>query len=342
MDGWSNNSSYTSGTTSSGGWGNSGSSATSKGYGSSSSDYSSYSSDDSGYWSNQYGGASNSSSNSGSSNTNSAIGNLTQSAQSKRSAISGVNEQTDNATTSLTGQGLAGPVAAKNADYWSGPTDGWRANTSYTAGKAGQFGSTGENGANRANISAIKNKTATEGQIDTAKAQVAGWNTVNARDSVGGLLGFMGGTVAGPIGGYATGKAASFGAEKLSDYTSGFKDNPAYNESKRMADADSSIYGTLAGKFAPAGTGGMVKSAVNDATGTYRQEMADMQQALRESGHLGAPARSTFQQSSSSNSAPNSLLASMYQTQQPADTYNYDQPSLNYGNNATYDRGSVY
>lgn len=58
MDGWSNNSSYTSGGNSSGGWGNSGTSATSNGYGSSSSDYSSYSSDDSGYWSNNYGGSS--------------------------------------------------------------------------------------------------------------------------------------------------------------------------------------------------------------------------------------------------------------------------------------------
>lgn len=336
MDGWSNNSSYTSGTTSSGGWGNSGSSATSKGYGSSSSDYSSYSSDYSGYWSNQYGGGSSSSSNSGSSQS-SAISNLTQSAQGKRSAVNNTGKQT--AESGLTGEGLAGPVAAPNADYWSGPTDGWRNNTSYTAGKAGQFGTTE---ANDTNINAVRNKTATEGQIDTAKAQVAGWNTVNARDSVGGLLGFMGGTLAGPIGGYATGKAASFGAEKLSDYTSGFKDNPAYNESKRMADEDSSIYGTLAGKFAPAGTGGMVKSAVNDATGSYRQQMADMQQALRESGYLDTPARSTFQQSGSSNSAPNSLLANMYQAQPPAEAYNYDQPSLNYSNNATYDRGSVY
>lgn len=288
----------------------------------------------------QYGGASNSSSNSGSSNPNSAINNLTQSAQGKRSAINGVGEQADDNATSLTGQGLAGPVAAKNADYWSGPTDGWRANTNYTAGKAGTFGT---HEANMANISAIKNKTATEGQIATAKAQVAGWNTVNARDSVGGMLGFMGGTVAGPIGGYATGKAASFGAEKLSDYTSGFKDNPAYNESKRMADEDSSIYGTLAGKFAPAGTGGMVKSTVNDATGSYRQQMADMQQALRESGYLDTPARSTFQQSGSSGSAPNSLLANMYKAQQqPAEAYNYEQPSLNYDNNASYYRGSVY
>ena len=336
MDGWSNNSSYTSGTTSSGGWGNSGSSATSKGYGSSSSDYSSYSSDDSGYWSNQYGGGSSSSSNSGSSQS-SAISNLTQSAQGKRSAVNNTGKQT--AESGLTGEGLAGPVAAPNADYWSGATDGWRNNTSYTAGKAGQFGTTE---ANDTNINAVRNKTAHDGQIDTAKAQVAGWNTVNARDSVGGLLGFMGGTLAGPIGGYATGKAASFGAEKLSDYTSGFKDNPAYNESKRMADADSSIYGTLAGKFAPAGTGGMVKSAVNDATGSYRQQMADMQQALRESGYLDTPARSTFQQSGSSNSAPNSLLANMYQAQPPAEAYNYDQPSLNYSNNATYDRGSVY
>ena len=285
----------------------------------------------------QYGGASNSSSNSGSSNPNSAINNLTQSAQGKRSAVNNTGKQT--AESGLTGEGLAGPVAAPNADYWSGPTDGWRANTNYTAGKAGTFGT---HEANMANINAVRNKTAHEGQIDTAKAQVAGWNTVNARDSVGGLLGFMGGTVAGPIGGYATGKAASFGAEKLSDYTSGFKDNPAYNESKRMADADSSIYGTLAGKFAPAGTGGMVKSAVNDATGSYRQDMADMQQALRESGYLDTPARSTFQQSGSSNSAPNSLLANMYQAQPPAEAYNYDQPSLNYSNNATYDRGSVY
>ena len=337
MDGWSNNSSYTSGTTSSGGWGNSGSSATSKGYGSSSSDYSSYSSDDSGYWSNQYGGGSSSSSNSGSSQS-SAISNLTQSAQGKRSAVNNTGKQT--AESGLTGEGLAGPVAAPNADYWSGPTDGWRANTNYTAGKAGTFGT---HEANMANINAVRNKTANEGQIDTAKAQVAGWNTVNARDSVGGLLGFMGGTVAGPIGGYATGKAASFGAEKLSDYTSGFKDNQAYNESKRMADADSSIYGTLAGKIAPAGTGGMVKSAVNDATGTYRQDMADMQQALRESGHLDTPVNAQQAPNSSSGSS-GSLLANMYQTQQqPAvSSADYSTPALNYDNNASYYRGSVY
>lgn len=48
MDGWANNSAYTSGNSSSGGWGNSGSSATSNGYsGSSSSDHS--------YWSGVYG-----------------------------------------------------------------------------------------------------------------------------------------------------------------------------------------------------------------------------------------------------------------------------------------------
>lgn len=340
MDGWSNNSSYTSGTTSSGGWGNSGQSATSRGYGSSSSDYSSSSHDDSSYWSNNYGG--------GSGNQSAPVAAANKISGSQSPMQSRVEAKVDAKTpenvtdrkASLTGGGLAGPVAAPNANYWSGPYDGWRANTNYTAGAAGTFGT---HEANMANISAIKNKTAHEGQIETAKAQVAGWNTVNARDSVSGLLGFMGGAAAGPIGGYAAGKAAGFGAEKLSDYTSGFKDNPAYNESKRMTEDDSSIYGTVAGKIAPAGTGGMVRSAVNDATGTYRQDMQDMQKALREGGYIDTQARPTFQQSGSGGSAPNSLLANMYQTQQqPAEAYNYEQPLLNYDNNASYYRGSVY
>lgn len=288
----------------------------------------------------QYGGASNSSSNSGSSNPNSAINNLTQSAQGKRSAINGVGEQADDNATSLTGQGLAGPVAAKNADYWSGPTDGWRANTNYTAGKAGKFGS---EEANAANLNAIKNKTATEGQIETTKAQVAGWNTVNARDSVSGLLGFMGGAAAGPIGGYAAGKAAGFAAEKLSDYTSGFKDNPAYNASKQLAEDDSSFLGTVAGKISPVGTGGIVRSTINDATGTYRQDMVRMQQALRGNGYISAPANAQ-QATNSSSSSSGSLLANMYQTQQqPAvSSADYSTPALNYDNNASYYRGSVY
>lgn len=339
MDGWSNNSSYTSGTTSSGGWGNSGSSATSKGYGSSSSDYSSYSSDDSGYWSNQYGGASNSSSNSGSSNTNSAIGNLTQSAQSKRSAISGVNEQTDNATTSLTGQGLAGPVAAPNADYWSGPTDGWRANTNYTDGKAGQFGTKEHISAL---TSAINSGKANEGQIETARAMVAGVNSVKGREAAGGLLGMMGSVLGGPVGGYAAGKGGAWGAEKLSDISTGYADNSAYNQAKKLAGDDSSFVSSMAGKFSPVpGTSGMVKAVVGDYTGGFRQDMAGLNRSMINQGYIKAPG--SIQQSGSSGSAPNPLLANMYQTQQqPAEAYNYELPSLNYDNNASYYRGSVY
>lgn len=283
----------------------------------------------------QFGGGSSSNSSSGSSSAPAAI-------QSKVEAKVDAKNPTNNdgQPGSLTGQGLAGPVAAKNADYWSGPTDGWRANTNYTAGKAGKFGS---EEANAANLNAIKNKTATEGQIETAKAQVAGWNTVNARDSVSGLLGFMGGAAAGPIGGYAAGKAAGFGAEKLSDYTSGFKDNPAYSASKQLAEDDSSFLGTVAGKISPVGTGGIVRSAINDATGTYRQDMARMQQALREKGHISAPANAQ-QAPNSSSSSSGSLLANMYQTQQqPAvSSADYSTPALNYDNNASYYRGSVY
>lgn len=339
MDGWSNNSSYTSGTTSSGGWGNSGSSATSKGYGSSSSDYSSYSSDDSGYWSNQYGGASNSSSNSGSSNPNSAISNLTQSAQSKRSAINGVGEQADDNATSLTGQGLAGPVAAKNADYWSGPADAWQNNTNYTDGKAGQFGTKEHISAL---TSAINSGKANEGQIETARAMAAGANAVKGGEAAGGLLGTMGSVLAGPIGGYAAGKVGAWGAEKLSDISTGYADNAAYNQAKKLAGDDSSFVSSMAGKFSPVpGTSGMVKAVVGDYTGGFRQDMAGLNRSMINKGYTKAP--SSIQQSGSGGSATNSLLANMYQTQQqPAEAYNYEQPSLNYDNNASYYRGSVY
>ena len=339
MDGWSNNSSYTSGTTSSGGWGNSGSSATSKGYGSSSSDYSSYSSDDSGYWSNQYGGASNSSSNSGSSNPNSAISNLTQSAQGKRSAINGVGEQADDNATSLTGQGLTGPVAAPKADYWSGPADAWQNNTNYTDGKAGQFGTKEHISAL---TSAINSGKANEEQIETARAMVAGANAVKGGEAAGGLLGTMGSVLAGPIGGYAAGKVGAWGAEKLSDISTGYADNAAYNQAKKLAGDDSSFVSSMAGKFSPVpGTSGMVKAVVGDYTGGFRQDMAGLNRSMINKGYIKAP--SSIQQSGSSGSAPNSLLANMYQTQQqPAEAYSYEQPSLNYDNNASYYRGSVY
>ena len=336
MDGWSNNSSYTSGTTSSGGWGNSGSSATSKGYGSSSSDYSSYSSDDSGYWSNQYGGGSSSSSNSGSSQS-SAISNLTQSAQGKRSAVNNTGKQT--AESGLTGEGLAGPVAAPNADYWSGPTDGWRANTNYTDGKAGQFGTKEHISAL---TSAINSGKANEGQIETARAMVAGVNSVKGREAAGGLLGMMGSVLGGPVGGYAAGKGGAWGAEKLSDISTGYADNSAYNQAKKLAGDDSSFVSSMAGKFSPVpGTSGMVKAVVGDYTGGFRQDMAGLNRSMINQGYIKAPG--SIQQSGSSGSAPNPLLANMYQTQQqPAEAYNYELPSLNYDNNASYYRGSVY
>lgn len=269
----------------------------------------------------QYGGGSSS----GGSSSNPSVGSSIQSRVESKIDGKGVTGIGDPA--SLTGQGLAGAVAAPEANYWSGATDGWRNNTNYTDGKAGQFGT---REANAKNIAAINNKTAHEGQIETAKAQVAGWNTVNARDSVGGLLGFMGNTLAGPVGGYAAGKAASFGAEKVSDYTSGFKDNPAYNESKRMTEDDSSIIGSIAGKFSPAGTGGIVSSTINDAAGDYRQDMVAMQSALRSNGHISTPA--SAQAPNSSNSSSGSLLVNMTKAQPAAPSYDYSPAALNYGN----------
>ena len=287
----------------------------------------------------QYGGASNSSSNSGSSNPNSAINNLTQSAQGKRSAINGVGEQTYDNATSLTGQGLAGPVAAKNADYWSGPTDGWRANTNYTAGKAGQFGTKEHISAL---TSAINSGKANEGQIETARAMVAGANAVKGGEAAGGLLGTMGSVLAGPIGGYAAGKVGAWGAEKLSDISTGYADNAAYNQAKKLAIDDTSRLISEASRFSPVpGTSGMVKAVAGDYTGGFRQDMADLNRSMINKGYIKAP--SSIQQSGSGGSAPNSLLANMYQTQQqPAEAYNYEQPSLNYDNNASYYRGSVY
>ena len=287
----------------------------------------------------QYGGANNSSSNSGSSNPNTAINNLTQSAQGKRSAINGAGEQADDNATSLTGQGLAGPVAAKNADYWSGPTDGWRANTNYTDGKAGQFGTKEHISAL---TSAIDSGKASEEQIETARAMVAGVNSVKGREAAGGLLGMMGSVLGGPVGGYAAGKGGAWGAEKLSDISTGYADNSAYNQAKKLAGDDSSFVSSMAGKFSPVpGTSGMVKAVVGDYTGGFRQDMAGLNRSMINQGYIKAPG--SIQQSGSSGSAPNPLLANMYQTQQqPAEAYNYELPSLNYDNNASYYRGSVY
>lgn len=280
-----------------------------------------------------------SSSNSGSSNPNSAISNLTQSAQSKRSAINGVGEQADDNTTSLTGQGLAGPVAAPNANYWSGATDGWRNNTEYTSGKTVDYGS---HEYNSNLISIIDSGKANKQQIEDARAMIAGSNAIKGREAAGGLLGTIGSGLAGLPGGYAAGKVGAWGAEKLSDISTGYADNAAYNQAKKLASDDTSLQISVASRFSPVpGTSGMVKAVAGDYAGGFRQDMADLNRSMINKGYIKAP--SSIQQSGSSGSAPNSLLANMYQTQQqPTEAYSYEQPSLNYDNNASYYRGSVY
>lgn len=336
MDGWSNNSSYTSKSNDSGGWGNDGSSATSNGFGSSSSS----SSSDRSYWSGVYGEKGSL----GVANTqnpaNQFGGSSATAMQSKLDSKVEAKNPTNNAGQpgSLTGQGLAGQVATPNADYWSGATDGWRNNDNYTAGKAGQFG-TEEHVSSLSN--AIRSGKANEGQIETARAMIAGTNAVKGREAAGGLLGVMGSTLGGPIGGIALGKAGEWGAEKLSDLTSGYKDNAAYNQAKQLAKDNSSFMAKMAGQFSPVpGTGGMVKAVANDYTGGFRQQVSDLNRSMINQGYISASPQRNIQQNGSSG-APNSLIANMYQTQQPAAVDNYSQPSLNYDNNATYYRGSV-
>ena len=328
MDGWSNNSSYTSGTTSSGGWGNSGQSATSRGYGSSSSDYSSSSHDDSSYWSNNYGG--------GSGNQSATVAAANKISGSQSPAQSRVEAKVDAKTpanvtdrkASLTGGGLAGPVAAPNANYWSGATDGWRNNTEYTSGKTVDFGSHEYN----SNLnSIIDSGKANKQQIEDARAMIAGANAIKGREAAGGLTGTIGATVAGPIGGYALGKAGAWGAEKLSDLSTGYADNPAYNQAKKLASDDSSFAVSMASKMSPVpGTAGMVKAVAGDYTGGFRQDMADLNRSMIRQGYIKSP--TNIQRSGSSNGTSNSLLGNMMQTQQAAPSYDYSPAALDYGN----------
>lgn len=321
MDGWSNNSSYTSGGNSSGGWGNSGTSATSNGYGSSSSDYSSYSSDDSGYWSNNYGGSS-----SGGSSSHPSVGSSIQSRVEDKIDRKGVTGIGDPA--SLTGQGLAGPVAAPNADYWSGATDGWRNNTEYTSGKTVDYGSHEYN----SNLnSIIDSGKANKQQIEDARAMISGANAIKGREAAGGLTGTIGATVAGPIGGYALGKGGAWGAEKLSDLSTGYADNPAYNQAKKLASDDTSLPISVASRFSPVpGTSGMVKAVAGDYAGGFRQDMADLNRSMIRQGYIKSP--TNIQRSGSSNGTSNSLLGNMMQTQQAAPSYDYSPAALDYGN----------
>ena len=329
MDGWSNNSSYTSGTTSSGGWGNSGQSATSRGYGSSSSDYSSSSHDDSSYWSNNYGG--------GSGNQSAPVAAANKISGSQSPMQIRVEAKVDaknpaNVTdrkASLTGGGLAGEVAAPNANYWSGATDGWRNNTAYTDGKKGEFG-TDEH------IAALNNTIlsgkAHEGQIETAKAMAAGKRTVNAKEAASSLFGTMGAVSGLPMGGLVAGKAGGYAVEAISDYNSGFKNNAAYNQSKKLASDDTSIAGTVAGMFTPGGAGGMVKTTINDMTGNYRSGVNTLDSSLQKMGYTSTAPRQTFQQSGTGGAQDNSLLGNMMQTQQAAPSYDYSPAALDYGN----------
>ena len=328
MDGWSNNSSYTSGSSSSGGWGNSGQSATSRGYGSSSSDYSSSSHDDSSYWSNNYGG--------GSGNQSATVAAANKISGSQTPAQSRVEAKVDAKTpanvtdrkASLTGGGLAGPVAAPNANYWSGATDGWRNNTEYTSGKTVDYGSHEYN----SNLnSIIDSGKANKQQIEDARAMIAGANAIKGREAAGGLTGTIGATVAGPIGGYALGKAGAWGAEKLSDLSTGYADNPAYNQAKKLASDDSSFAVSMASKMSPVpGTAGMVKAVAGDYTGGFRQDMADLNRSMIRQGYIKSP--TNIQRSGSSNGTSNSLLGNMMQTQQAAPSYDYSPAALDYGN----------
>ncbi len=328
MDGWSNNSSYTSGSSSSGGWGNSGQSATSRGYGSSSSDYSSSSHDDSSYWSNNYGG--------GSGNQSATVAAANKISGSQTPAQSRVEAKVDaknpaNVTdrkASLTGGGLAGPVAAPNANYWSGATDGWRNNTEYTSGKTVDYGSHEYN----SNLnSIIDSGKANKQQIEDARAMIAGSNAIKGREAAGGLTGTIGATVAGPIGGYALGKAGAWGAEKLSDWSTGYADNPAYNQAKKLASDDTSLPISVASRFSPVpGTSGMVKAAAGDYAGGFRQDMADLNRSMIRQGYIKSP--TNIQRSGSSNGTSNSLLGNMMQTQQAAPSYDYSPAALDYGN----------
>ena len=336
MDGWSNNSSYTSGSSSSGGWGNSGQSATSRGYGSSSSDYSSSSHDDSSYWSNNYGG--------GSGNQSATVAAANKISGSQTPAQSRVEAKVDAKTqanvtdrkASLTGGGLAGPVAAPNANYWSGATDGWRNNTEYTSGKTVDYGSHEYN----SNLnSIIDSGKANKQQIEDARAMIAGANAIKGREAAGGLTGTIGATVAGPIGGYALGKAGAWGAEKLSDLSTGYADNPAYNQAKKLASDDSSFAVSMASKMSPVpGTAGMVKAVAGDYTGGFRQDMADLNRSMIRQGYIKSP--TNIQRSGSSNGTSNSLLGNMMQTQQAAPSYDYSPAALDYGNFYS-DMGSV-
>lgn len=328
MDGWSNNSSYTSGSSSSGGWGNSGQSATSRGYGSSSSDYSSSSHDDSSYWSNNYGG--------GSGNQSASVAAANKISGSQTPAQSRVEAKVDaknpaNVTdrkASLTGGGLAGEVAAPDANYWSGATDGWRNNTEYTSGKTVDYGSHEYN----SNLnSIIDSGKANKQQIEDARAMIAGANAIKGREAAGGLTGTIGATVAGPIGGYALGKAGAWGAEKLSDLSTGYADNPAYNQAKKLASDDTSLPISVASRFSPVpGTSGMVKAVAGDYAGGFRQDMADLNRSMIRQGYIKSP--TNIQRSGSSNGTSNSLLGNMMQTQQAAPSYDYSPAALDYGN----------
>lgn len=330
MDGWSNNSSYTSGTTSSGGWGNSGQSATSRGYGSSSSDYSSSSHDDSSYWSNNYGG--------GSGNQSAPVAAANKISGSQSPAQSRVEAKVDaknpaNVTrgkksASLTENGLAGDVAAPNANYWSGATDGWRNNTEYTSGKTVDYGS---HEYNSNLISIIDSGKANKQQIEDARAMISGANAIKGREAAGGLTGTIGATLAGPIGGYALGKVGAWGAEKLSDLSTGYADNPAYNQAKKLASDDTSLPISVASRFSPVpGTSGMVKAAAGDYAGGFRQDMADLNRSMIRQGYIKSP--TNIQRSGSSNGTSNSLLGNMMQTQQAAPSYDYSPAALDYGN----------
>ena len=271
----------------------------------------------------QYGGGS-----SGSGNSSGSSSPMQSRVEAKVDAKNPANVTGAKKSASLTENGLAGDVAAPNANYWSGATDGWRNNTEYTSGKTVDYGSHEYN----SNLnSIIDSGKANKQQIEDARAMIAGANAIKGREAAGGLTGTIGATVAGPIGGYALGKVGAWGAEKLSDLSTGYADNPAYNQAKKLASDDTSLPISVASRFSPVpGTSGMVKAVAGDYAGGFRQDMADLNRSMIRQGYIKSP--TNIQRSGSSNGTSNSLLGNMMQTQQAAPSYDYSPAALDYGN----------
>lgn len=268
MDGWSNNSSYTSKSNDSGGWGNDGSSATSNGFGSSSSS----SSSDRSYWSGVYG---------------------------EKGSLGVANTQNP--------ANQVGVYATKTAQQFLSEQ--------------------------------IENKRATPEQITSAKAMIAGKNTVDGVNAVQGIANAVGAGFG--LVGMAGSKALGWAAEKGVDYASGYKDNPSYNYAKQAAKDDSSLIGTAISMAAPSAVSPMANMMVKNNSGEFNQYANDLQKSMIKSGYSSAPKTQTTNSSSGGSS---SLLKNMQTTQQAqsADSEINNNPlSLTYDNNFNFYSGTV-